>query len=84
MADTEDFKSSAVIVVRPSGSGTYRPAGNLLPTACPPTIVETDPDLAVVIRKWGLLPEAVRAGIVAMVKAASRTRRIGAPLTMPT
>jgi hypothetical protein len=31
----------------------------------------TDPDLAAVIDAWDRLPEAVRAGIVAMVKAAS-------------
>jgi hypothetical protein len=30
-----------------------------------------DPDLAAVIDAWDRLPEAVRAGIVAMVKAAS-------------
>jgi hypothetical protein len=38
---------------------------------CPPTLVESFPDLAVVIDAWGLLPEAVRPGIVAMVKTAS-------------
>jgi hypothetical protein len=32
---------------------------------------QTDPDLATIIDAWGRLPEAVRAGIVAMVKAAS-------------
>jgi hypothetical protein len=32
---------------------------------------QTDPDLAAVIDAWGRLPEAVRAGIAAMVKAAS-------------
>jgi hypothetical protein len=31
-----------------------------------------DPDLAAVIDAWDRLPEAVRAGIVAMVKAASK------------
>jgi hypothetical protein len=31
-----------------------------------------DPDLATVVDAWDRLPEAVRAGIVAMVKAASR------------
>jgi hypothetical protein len=30
-----------------------------------------DPDLALVVERWDSLPEAVRAGIVAMVKAAS-------------
>jgi hypothetical protein len=30
----------------------------------------TDPDLAIVVDAWDRLPEAVRAGIVAMVRAA--------------
>jgi hypothetical protein len=34
---------------------------------------QTDPDLAAVIDAWDRLPEAVRAGIVAMVRAASGT-----------
>jgi hypothetical protein len=32
----------------------------------------TDPDLAAVIDAWGQLPEALRTGIVAMVKAATK------------
>jgi hypothetical protein len=36
---------------------------------------QTDPDLATVIDAWDRLPEAVRAGIVAMVEEfESRTR----------
>jgi hypothetical protein len=35
-------------------------------------MLPADPDLATVIGAWDRLPEAVRAGIVAMVKAASR------------
>ena len=35
---------------------------------------QTDPDLATVIDAWARLPEAVRAGIVAMVKAAEGGR----------
>jgi hypothetical protein len=31
-----------------------------------------DPGLATVVDAWDLLPEAVRAGIVAMVRAATR------------
>jgi hypothetical protein len=31
---------------------------------------QTDPDLAAVVDAWDRLPEAVRAGIVAMVQAA--------------
>jgi hypothetical protein len=34
-------------------------------------IRQTDPDLATVVNAWDRLPEAVRAGIVAMVKAAA-------------
>jgi hypothetical protein len=33
---------------------------------------QTDPDLATVVDAWDRLPEAVRAGIVAMVKAAAK------------
>ena len=32
---------------------------------------KTDPDLAVAVAAWSELPEAIRTGIVAMVKAAS-------------
>lgn len=34
----------------------------------------SDPDLAIVVKRWESLPEAVRAGIVAMVKAASKEK----------
>jgi hypothetical protein len=33
-------------------------------------LLPADPDLATVVDAWDRLPEAVRAGIVAMVKAA--------------
>ena len=33
---------------------------------------QTDPDLAAVVAAWPELPEAIRTGIVAMVKAAER------------
>ena len=32
--------------------------------------LRTDPDLAAVVEAWGDLPAAVRAGVVAMVRAA--------------
>jgi hypothetical protein len=35
---------------------------------------QTDPDLAAVIDAWDRLPEAVKAGIVAMVRAAGSGR----------
>jgi hypothetical protein len=37
-----------------------------------PKTLPSDPDLAVVIEAWDRLPEAIRAGIVAMVRAASK------------
>jgi hypothetical protein len=36
-----------------------------------PDLLQNDPDLGAVIRAWPELPEALRKGIVAMVKAAS-------------
>jgi hypothetical protein len=33
-------------------------------------LTQKSPDLAVVVERWEALPEAVRAGIVAMVRAA--------------
>jgi hypothetical protein len=37
----------------------------------PTDTCQTDPDLARIVAAWPSLPDAVRAGIVAMVKAAS-------------
>jgi hypothetical protein len=37
----------------------------------PTDTCQTDPDLARIVDAWPTLPEAVRAGIAAMVKAAS-------------
>ena len=45
-----------------------------LPTYLPTDICKTDPDLAAVVAAWPELPAAIRAGIVAMVKAASPER----------
>ena len=42
-----------------------------LPFPCPTAPRDTSPDLALVVDAWPTLPEAVRAGIVAMVRAAS-------------
>ncbi len=39
-----------------------------LPAVCPPIIA--DADLRAVVEAWATLPPAVRAGILAMVKAA--------------
>ena len=39
----------------------------------PTDTCKTDPDLAAVVAAWSELPEAIKAGILAMVKAASTT-----------
>ncbi|HZW33277.1 MAG TPA: hypothetical protein VFF52_21345 [Isosphaeraceae bacterium] len=51
---------------KPNSSGEQSLAPSLIHDNC-----QTDSDLAAVIDAWGRLPEAVRAGIVAMVKAAT-------------
>jgi len=38
--------------------------------SCLALLVEKDPDLALVLTAWPGLPDALKAGIVAMVKAA--------------
>ena len=38
----------------------------------PTDTCKTDPDLASVVTAWPALPEAIKAGILAMVKAAKR------------
>ena len=40
----------------------------------PPLNGSDDPDLAAVVAAWPELPEAIKAGILAMVKAASGSR----------
>jgi hypothetical protein len=35
-------------------------------------LAKTSPDLAFVVERWNSLPEALRAGIVAMVRAAAK------------
>jgi hypothetical protein len=50
-----------------NGEGTHQdPLAHALPTSH-----GQDPDFALIVAAWDRLPEAVRAGIVAMVKAAS-------------
>ena len=48
------------------------PSGGSIPPATPPA-KPADPELAAVIAAWPDLPPALRAGIAAMVKAATQT-----------
>jgi hypothetical protein len=41
----------------------------------PTDVCHTDSDLAVIVASWSQLPAVVRAGIVAMVKAAVETKQ---------
>ncbi len=42
------------------------------PLAAPALGLPTDPDLALIVRQWESLPLALKAGMVAMVKAAAQ------------
>jgi hypothetical protein len=42
-----------------------------LRSPCAGLALENSPDLSAVVDAWPMLPEAIRAGILAMVKAAS-------------
>jgi hypothetical protein len=65
-----DFKSSAVADVTHDGSDPLaRKRRRLSPLQ--PAGVETDLDLGAIVDAWRTLSMAMRAGIVAMVKAAS-------------
>ncbi len=46
---------------------TQTPQG-VLPDSLP-DLLQNDPDLALIVERWSELPEAVRAGILAMVRA---------------
>jgi hypothetical protein len=52
--------------------------------ALTPTKSNIDTDLAAVIRAWPSLPEAIRAGILAMVRAAGRQASVVSKVSMST
>src|SRR5438067_11725782 len=64
------FKTGAVATQPLDNSGTSANGPADL-ASCLALLAEKSPDLALLVQRWDSLPEAVRAGIVAMVKAAS-------------
>jgi hypothetical protein len=54
----------------PSTPGEIRVAGAMAAHHLPTDARPMPPDLALVVERWAELPEAVRAGIAAMVRAA--------------
>ena len=54
--------------VTPSATSTSEPADSHL-ASCLALLAEKSPDLAAVVKAWQDLSEAVKAGILAMVKA---------------
>jgi hypothetical protein len=73
MADTEDFKSPVDRDVNPIGNNGLDRINERFSHRVPTDTCKTDRDLVAVIDAWPTLPEALRAGIVAMVNAASPT-----------
>ena len=69
-----DFPKGAASGAAVGGkTGPSAEAGDPVSHATPDANISAlDPDLAMVVKRWESLPEAVRAGIVAMVKAASK------------
>ena len=67
-----DFPKGAASGAAVGGkTGASADPADLSSHATPDADISTlDPDLAVIVQRWGSLPEAVRAGIVAMVKTA--------------
>lgn len=54
-----------------AGQGVTDASKNALPFPCPTDAPKPPPDLALVVGEWDRLPEAIRAGIVALVRAAA-------------
>ena len=73
MADASDLKSVGHPSQRQTAPKSYdNPSSHL--AAFLAYMSRRNPDLAAVVRAWPKLPEAVRAGILAMVKATGERR----------
>jgi hypothetical protein len=67
-----DFESGARPDATPSGTTGSRPISNAASLPLPYNPAELPCDLATVVAAWSELPEPIRAGIMAMVKAAQK------------
>jgi site-specific recombinase XerD len=67
-----DFESDCNMLFSPEKQGSLK-SGRAFGRALPGTLSSTDPDLTMVCHRWAELPAAIRAGIVAMVKATGNT-----------
>ena len=69
-ARTDDLRFTKPLAHLISGEVTEPcEGGGEGPSRFPSTPVQIDPDLTAVVDSWSRLPEAVRAGILAMVRA---------------
>ena len=73
-ADAGDLKSPGTSDVSRDSTMPYLSIGNCLALPLPYGPVELTPDLAALVAAWPTLPEPIKAGIVAMVRAASGSR----------
>jgi hypothetical protein len=63
---------SATDMAQPQGNYSTSEADAERLASCLALLAKKSPDLALIAERWDGLPEAVRAGIVAMVKASSK------------
>jgi len=76
-ADAGDLKSPNILPLTGDRTTPYPPISGRLSPPLPRGPVATPPDLAAVIDAWPALPEPIRAGILAMVRAAAPGDRGG-------
>ena len=68
LADALDLGTGAQSVKGAVNTGASADSGNVL-ASCLAFLTPKMPDLAAVVKAWPYLPEPVKAGILAMVKA---------------